>query len=80
MSYNELLYSVLSQLQQKFPIKFNMFLLVCDKCYYFLVDQFTFKRKRRDFPAGTVVKNAPANAGDTGSVPGPGRSNMPRRS
>ena len=27
---------------------------------------------------GTVVKNPPANAGDTGSSPGPGRSHMPR--
>ena len=25
----------------------------------------------RDFPVGTVVKNLPANAGDTGSIPGP---------
>ena len=30
------------------------------------------------FPGGAVVKNPPANAGDTGSSPGPGRSNMPR--
>ena len=28
------------------------------------------------FPGGTVVKNPPANAGDTGSIPGPGRSHM----
>ena len=32
----------------------------------------------RGFPGGTVVKNPPANAGDTGSSPGPGRSYMPR--
>ena len=25
-----------------------------------------------DFPGGSVVKNLPANAGDTGSIPGPG--------
>ena len=30
------------------------------------------------FPGGTVVKNLPANAGDTGSSPGLGRSHMPR--
>ena len=30
------------------------------------------------FPGGAVVKNPPANAGDTGSSPGPGRSLMPR--
>ena len=28
------------------------------------------------FPGGAVVKNPPANAGDTGSSPGPGRSLM----
>ena len=31
----------------------------------------------RDFPGGAVVKNPPANAGDTGLSPGPGRSHMP---
>ena len=31
-----------------------------------------------DFPGGAVVKNPPANAEDTGSIPGPGRSHMPR--
>ena len=29
-----------------------------------------------DFPGGAVVKNPPANAGDTGSSPGPGRSHV----
>ena len=29
-----------------------------------------------DFPGGAVVKNPPANAGDMGSSPGPGRSHM----
>ena len=28
------------------------------------------------FPGGAVVKNLPANAGDTGLSPGPGRSHM----
>ena len=31
-----------------------------------------------DFPGGTVVKNLPANAGDTGSIPSLGRSHMLR--
>ena len=31
-----------------------------------------------DFTGGTVVKNPPANAGDTGLSPGPGRSHMPQ--
>ena len=35
------------------------------------------KYKGRDFLASAVVKNLPANAGDTGSIPGPGRSHMP---
>ena len=29
-----------------------------------------------DFPGGTVVRNPPANAGDTGLSPGSGRSHM----
>ena len=28
----------------------------------------------RDIPDGAVVKNLPANAGDMGLIPGPGRS------
>ena len=31
----------------------------------------------RDFPGGAVVKNLSANAEDTGSIPGVGRSHMP---
>ena len=30
------------------------------------------------FPGGAVVKDPPANAGDTGLSPGPGRSRMPQ--
>ena len=30
-----------------------------------------------NFPGGAVVKNPPANEGDTGSNPDPGRSHMP---
>ena len=30
------------------------------------------------FPGGAVVENLPANAGDMGSIPGLGRSHMPR--
>ena len=32
----------------------------------------------RGFPGGAVVETLPANAGDTGSSPGLGRSHMPR--
>ena len=31
-----------------------------------------------DFPGGTWDKNPPANAGDTGSIFGPGRFHTPR--
>ena len=31
----------------------------------------------QDFPGGPVVRNSPASTGDTGSIPGPGRSHMP---
>ena len=31
----------------------------------------------KGFPGGSVVKNPPANAGDTGSIPDPGRSHVP---
>ena len=45
-------------------------------------DLYFFKKKNKfqGFPGGAVVKNRPANAGDTGSGPGPGRSHMPRSS
>ena len=33
---------------------------------------------KRGFAGGAVVENLPANAGDTGSSPGLGRSHMPR--
>ena len=36
------------------------------------------KTESRGFPGGAVVENLPANAGDTGSSPGLGRSHMPR--
>ena len=31
-----------------------------------------------DFPGGPVVEKPPANAGDVGSIPGLGRSHLPR--
>ena len=36
------------------------------------------KNEVQGFPGGAVVRNPPANAGDTGSCPGPGRPHMPR--
>ena len=35
---------------------------------------------QQGFPGCAVVKNPPANAGDTGLSPGPGRSHMPQSS
>ena len=34
-------------------------------------------KKCLDLPGGAVVKNPPANAGDTDLSPGPGRFHMP---
>ena len=34
------------------------------------------EERPQDFPGGAVVKNPPANAGDTGLSPGPGRCHM----
>ena len=38
------------------------------------------KLPKEGFPGGAVVENLPANAGDTGSHPGLGKSHMPRSS
>ena len=46
-------------------------MLACFKSFYSKYDE-------RGFPGGAVVENLPANAGDTGSSPGLGRSHMPR--
>ena len=37
-----------------------------------------FKKSQGGFPGGAAVENPPANAGDTGSSPGLGRSHMPQ--
>ena len=34
----------------------------------------SLEANRRDIPGGSVVKNSPANAGDTGSILDPARS------
>ena len=36
--------------------------------------KYTYIYLREGFPGGLVVKNLPANAGDTGLIPGSGRS------
>ena len=42
------------------------------------VRMIVIKKDNRGFPGGAVVENLPANAGETGSSPGLGRSHMPR--
>ena len=50
-----------------------------------LIDKLDFFKKWKPFalqktssglPSGSVVTNLPGNAGDMGSIPGPGRSHM----
>ena len=36
------------------------------------------KKNVRNFPGGPVIRNLPANSGDTGSIPGPGRVHVPQ--
>ena len=43
----------------------------------FLRNTYLIKDCYGGFPGGAVVKNLPANAGDMGLSPGPGRSHMP---
>ena len=38
--------------------------------------EFNFNKKRESFPAGSVVKNLPANAGNTDLILGLGSSHM----
>ena len=47
------------------------------KCISIKLEKNKLKTQWRGFPGGTVVENLPANAGDTGSSPGLGRSHMP---
>ena len=42
-----------------------------------LVCKIGIKINAKDFPGGSVVKNQPANAGDSGLMPGPEESHMP---
>ena len=43
----------------------------------FITIQSHLKKQEKGFPGGAVVKNLPANAGDTGLISDPGRSHMP---
>ena len=47
-----------------------------DKLDFNKIKNLCFTKDPWGFPGGAVVKNPPANAGDTGSSPGLGRSHM----
>ena len=47
------------------------------QCKHRIVTSFKIKMNEQGFPGGALVENLPANAGDTGSSPGLGRSHMP---
>ncbi|KAJ8785661.1 hypothetical protein J1605_007258 [Eschrichtius robustus] len=51
---------------------------VDDRASVYRNEKYGFTVEGQGFPGGTVVENLPANAGDTGSSPGPGRSHMPQ--
>ena len=60
-----------------------MYTLMCIKLMTnknLLYKKIKLKNLKKGFPGGAVVENLPANAGDTGSSPGLGRSHMPRSS
>ena len=52
-------------------VKILEFQLYCNKKY-------RGKNINKDFSGNPVVKNAPANARDMGSISGPGRYHMPQ--
>ena len=65
-------YTTQSNLQiQCIPIKLPM-------AFFTELEQKNLKICMKGFPGGAVVESLPANAGDTGSSPGLGRSHMPR--
>ena len=52
------------------------------KCWDFIrrIYYIFIKNNMKGFPGGSVVKNPPANAEDTGSIPNAGRSHVPQSS
>ena len=56
----------------------NKFKKRCFQILPFLAIDNVVKNESLGFPGGSVVKNPPANAGDTGSSLDPGRSHMLR--
>ena len=52
---------------------FHLLESILDTCHFWDVSK-DIKTSMLGFPAGSVVKNPPASAGDMGSIPEPGRS------
>ena len=59
-------------------LKYNIYDTILEMYQTYIISGKYLKIKYRDFPGGAVVKNPPANVGDTGLSPGLGRSHMPR--
>ena len=55
-----------------------MFIVPFLQLFYLFEEFLHKKRETGGFPGGAVVENLPANARDTGSSPGLGRSHMPQ--
>ena len=65
----------------KYLVKLEIIFASCNSCApSSMVSPPIKKSMLPGFPGGTVVESLPANAGDTGSSPGLGRSHMPRSS
>ena len=43
---------------------------------FYSIEMILLRSRAQGFPGGSVVKDLPANAGDSGSIPGPGESHM----
>ena len=57
---------------------YNLFLIVRGLIELESTISLEVKKGSQGFPGGAVVESLPANAGDTGSSPGLGRSHMPQ--
>ena len=76
LSFKKLLLTILVSLP--FRINFRIIVSIFTKNLREILTGHVLNLNVRGFPGGAVVKNPPANAGDTGSSPGPGRAHMLR--
>ena len=61
------------------PLPFFFFFDGLSAFYWFsfrILQKTKVRNQVPGFPRGLMVKNSPANAGDTGSIPDPGRSHI----